>query len=337
MKLLVTGCAGFIGANFVKYILENHHDDKVIGVDCLTYAANLDALEELKSLSFLGVREKRVGNGRFSYYRENICDANMMHRVFELEHPDVIVNFAAETHVDRSISDSEPFVRTNVEGVRVLLKLAREFGTRRFHQVSTDEVYGDMPTDSQARFDESSPLCPSSPYSATKAAAELLALSYHRTHGVEVSISRSSNNYGKYQHAEKLIPTVIRHALANSQIPIYGDGSNTRDWIFVLDNCRAIDQIIRHAPSGNGKIYNIATGTSVQNLELVYTILDILGKPHSLVSLVSDRKGHDRSYPVDPTLAFRVLGWRATASVISTFSTELVETVRWYERLYSTR
>lgn len=310
MKLLVTGCAGFIGANFCNYLLDNYPQDSVVGVDCLTYAANKEALDELKKSENL------------TFYKNNICDRETMEHVFATERPDVVVNFAAESHVDRSIEDSSAFIETNVLGVGVLLDMSKKYGIKRFHQISTDEVYGDTPLDCCESFTEDSPLKPSSPYSASKAAADLLALSYMRTHGLPVSVSRSSNNYGKFQHKEKLIPMAISRALEGNPVTLYGDGKNLRDWLFVLDNCRAIDLIIRAGECG---VYNVGAGNQVSNLDLVKRILSFLGKPDAEIVFVEDRKGHDRRYAVSPD-KIKSLGWMPEAE----FDKELKSTVRWY-------
>lgn len=313
MKLLLTGCAGFIGANFTNYWLDNHTADTVIGVDCLTYAANLPALARLKA------------RDRFCFYQTNICDRTAMEKVFQTEAPDVVINFAAESHVDRSIERSRIFVETNVLGTQTLLDLCLQYGVRRFHQISTDEVYGDLPIESDVAFAENSPMKPSSPYSASKAAADLLVLSYHRTHGLSVSISRSANNYGKYQHAEKLIPKVIEYALKGQRIPIYGDGRNVRDWVHVDDHCRAIDAIVRGAPSGS--VYNVGSGVLLPNIVLVKEILKQLGKSEELIEFVADRKGHDRKYALNCDKIAAELGWQPQVD----FADGLRETIAWYK------
>ena len=310
MKLLVTGCAGFIGANFTEYILDSYKQDTVIGIDCLTYAANLPALAELK---------ERSG---FTFYKHNICDAEAMERVFSLERPDVVVNFAAESHVDRSIEDSTAFLRTNLIGTGVLLDMSKKYSVKRFHQVSTDEVYGGISLNSDLCFDEDSPLNPSSPYSASKAAADLLALSYMKTHGLPVSISRSSNNYGKYQHKEKLIPATIDRILSQNPPILYGDGKNMRDWLFVLDNCKAIDLIIRTGEYGT---YNVSADNQRSNLDLVNKIMTLLGIPDGEIAYVADRKGHDRAYAVSSE-KIKNLGWKPEAD----FDRALKNTVEWY-------
>ena len=311
MKILVTGCAGFIGANFCEYILDNYPSDVVIGVDCISYAANIDALEGLKN------REN------FRFYKENICDVYAIDMIFSAEKPDVVINFAAESHVDNSISDASVFVKTNVLGTQVLLDASMKYGVGRFHQVSTDEVYGDLHIGSDKSFDENAMLNPSSPYSASKAAADLLAMSYMRTHGLPVSISRSSNNYGKYQHTEKLIPMTIKRILSGEPVPLYGDGSNVRDWLYVMDNCSAIDTIVR---KGKCEIYNIGADNPISNIELVKKIMTHLGMPNGEITFVEDRKGHDKMYSIN-SAKIRDLGWCCVAD----FDTELRDTVEWYK------
>ena len=313
MRIIITGCAGFIGTNFTKYWLDNYTEDTVIGVDCLTYAANLPALAELKL------------HDKFKFYKTNICDQQAVEKIFQSEAPDVVINFAAESHVDRSIADSRVFVETNIIGTQTLLDLCLQYGVKRFHQISTDEVYGDLPLDTDEVFAEDYPLKPSSPYSASKAAADMLVLSYFRTHGLSVSISRSVNNYGKYQHTEKLIPKVIEYALRDKPFPIYGDGLNVRDWIYVDDHCRAIEKIVRNAPSGS--IYNVGSDTLLSNITLVKEILRQLGKTEDLITFVADRKGHDRKYALNCDKLISELGWKPQVD----FSDGLKETILWYK------
>lgn len=312
MKVLLTGCAGFIGTHFVRYLLAQHPEFRIVGVDALTYAANPRELAKTRE------------NARFAFYHADICDREAMREIFERERPEIVVNLAAESHVDRSIALPAPFVRTNVLGTGVLLDLACEFSARRFHQVSTDEVYGDLPLDSTERFTEDAPLCPSSPYSASKAAADLLALSYYRTYGLSVTVSRSSNNYGAYQHPEKLIPLTVSRALGGEPIPVYGTGENRRDWLHVLDHCRAIDAILARGRAG--EIYNIAAGNELSNLALVRRILSLLSLGDDLITFVPDRAGHDRRYPVDTTKIERELGFFSRHP----FSEGLAETVEFY-------
>ena len=311
MKLLVTGFAGFIGANFTQYILEKYPCDSIVGVDCLTYAASDIALRQL------------IGRKNLTFYKYNICDREAMDRIFDAERPEVVVNFAAESHVDRSIENSAAFIETNVHGTGILLDMSKKYGVKRFHQVSTDEVYGDMALDSDGCFTEESPLNPSSPYSASKAAADLMALSYMKTHGLPVSISRSSNNFGKYQHKEKLIPMAIDRILSDNPVTLYGDGKNMRDWLYVIDNCRAIDLIIRAGECG---VYNVSADNQLSNIELVKKIMLRLGKPDAEIAFIEDRKGHDRKYSVSSE-KIKSLGWMPKAE----FETELKNTARWYK------
>ena len=315
MKLLITGAAGFIGSNFVDYVLDHHPEDTVIGLDKLTYAGNLDNLA--------GRRQDR----RFRFFRADICDREAVFPLLERESVDCIVNFAAESHVDRSLQDPGVFLRTNVLGVGVLLDGTAQFGVSRFHQVSTDEVYGDLPLDRpELKFDEGSPLCPSSPYSASKAAADLLALSYFRSFGTPVTITRSSNNYGPRQYPEKLIPRMIRRARAGRPLPVYGDGRNVRDWIHVLDHCAAVDLVIRKGRVG--EVYNVGGGNERSNLDLIRLLLSLMGKDEALISFIADRKGHDRRYAVSTEKISTQLGWRPAVE----FNSGIRETIRWYLR-----
>ena len=313
MKILVTGGAGFIGGNFIHYLLREHPEEQVVCLDALTYAGNLKTLEDVRD------------NPHFTFLKGDITDAQAVDRVFRDKRPDVVVNFAAESHVDRSIQDPQLFLRTNIIGTGVLLDASRKYGISRFHQISTDEVYGDLPFDRPAlSFSETSPLSPSSPYSASKASADLLARSYHRTFGVPVSISRCSNNYGPYQHPEKLIPLTIRHALENHPIPIYGTGENVRDWIFVEDHCAAVDLILRQGKAG--ELYNIGGCQERSNLSVVKAILKILGKPESLIQFVADRPGHDRRYAINSEKLETQLGWCPAV----TFEEGIRRTIAWY-------
>ena len=313
MKILVTGGAGFIGANFIKYSLKAHTDDEIICVDKLTYCGNLESLsEELK-------------NPRFRFIKADICDAEAIGRIFEKERPDTVVHFAAESHVDRSIADPQIFVRTNIIGTQNLLEAARKYETGRFHQVGTDEVYGDLPLDRPDMFfTEDLPLKPSSPYSASKAGADFLVQAYHRTFGVNVSLSRCSNNYGPYQFPEKMIPLMIANALADKPLPVYGEGINVRDWLYVEDHCRAIDLIIRKGE--NGCVYNVGGHNEMRNIDIVRLILAELGKPESLITFVTDRKGHDLRYAIDPSKITRELGWKPETC----FKDGIRSTIRWY-------
>lgn len=313
MKLLITGAAGFIGSHFVDYVLDHHPEDTVIGLDKLTYAGNLDNLAG------------RLQDRRFRFFRADICDREAVFPLLERESVDCIVNFAAESHVDRSLQDPGVFLRTNVLGVGVLLDGTAQFGVSRFHQVSTDEVYGDLPLDRpELKFDEGSPLRPSSPYSASKAAADLLALSYFRSFGTPVTITRSSNNYGPRQYPEKLIPRMIRRARAGRPLPVYGDGRNVRDWIHVLDHCAAVDLVIRKGRVG--EVYNVGGGNERSNLDLIRLLLSLMGKDEALISFIADRKGHDRRYALSSDKLTGELGWRPAVD----FDAGIRDTLRWY-------
>lgn len=313
MKLLITGAAGFIGSHFVDYVLDHHPEDTVIGLDKLTYAGNLDNLAG------------RLQDRRFRFFRADICDREAVFPLLERESVDCIVNFAAESHVDRSLQDPGVFLRTNVLGVGVLLDGTAQFGVSRFHQVSTDEVYGDLPLDRpELKFDEGSPLRPSSPYSASKAAADLLALSYFRSFGTPVTITRSSNNYGPRQYPEKLIPRMIRRARAGRPVPVYGDGRNVRDWIHVLDHCAAVDLVIRKGRVG--EVYNVGGGNERSNLDLIRLLLSLMGKDEALISFIADRKGHDRRYALSSDKLTGELGWRPAVD----FDAGIRDTLRWY-------
>lgn len=315
MKLLITGGAGFIGSNYIRYALKEHPEDRIVNLDLLTYAGNLESVCEAAQ------------NPRYSFVQGDIADRAFVFGLFERECFDAVVNFAAETHVDRSIADPEIFVRTNVLGTTVLLDAARAFGVKRFHQISTDEVYGDLPLDRpEMAFTETSPLRPSSPYSSSKASADLFVLAYQRTFGLPVTVSRCSNNYGPRQFPEKLIPLVISRALADEPVPVYGDGQNIRDWLYVEDHCAAIDQILRRGRAG--EIYNIGGHCERTNLELVQTLLRMLGKPESLIRFVGDRPGHDRRYAVDTVKLESELGWAPKVD----FETGLRRTAAWYTR-----
>ncbi len=313
MTVLVTGGAGFIGANFIFYWLEAHPDDRLVCVDKLTYAGDLSTLAPV--LERPNVR----------FVKADICDRKKMELLFGEEHPDAVVNFAAESHVDRSIEDPEVFLRTNVIGTAALLDVCRGYGTHRFHQVSTDEVYGDLPLDRpDLRFTETSPLHASSPYSASKASADLLVLAYERTYRVPATVSRCSNNYGPYQFPEKLIPLMIANALRDRPLPVYGTGCNVRDWLYVEDHCKAIDLILQQGKSG--AVYNIGGNHELENLALVKRICQELGKPESLITYVEDRKGHDLRYAIDSGRLQRALGWRPETA----FDEGIRRTIRWY-------
>ena len=313
MTLLVTGGAGFIGANFIFYALKAHPEDRVVCLDKLTYAGNLNTLSSVMELP------------NFRFVRADICDRAAVDRLFEEEHPDAVVNFAAESHVDRSITDPGIFVQTNVMGTQVLLDASKEFGVTRYHQVSTDEVYGDLPLDRpDLFFREDTPLHTSSPYSSSKASADLFVLAYYRTYGLPVTISRCSNNYGPYHFPEKLIPLIISRALADEKLPVYGKGENVRDWLHVSDHCEAIDLIIHKGRAG--EVYNVGGHNEKTNLEVVKTILKALGKPESLIEFVTDRPGHDLRYAIDPTKLESELGWKPKY----TFETGIRQTIQWY-------
>lgn len=313
MKILVTGGAGFIGSNFIYHMLGKYPDCRIVCLDKLTYAGNLRTL-------FGALKD-----GRFRFVRGDIADGDFVYRLFGDERFDAVVNFAAESHVDRSIVNARPFLVTNIIGTQVLLDACNRYGVGRFHQISTDEVYGDLPIErGDLRFTENSPLRPSSPYAASKASADLLVQAYCRTYGTFATISRCSNNYGPYQFPEKLIPLMITHALAGKSLPVYGDGKNVRDWLHVSDHCRAIDAILRGGRSG--EVYNVGGRCELPNTEVVKRILGLLNKPENLIEFVADRKGHDRRYATDCSKTESELGWKAETD----FSVGLEQTVRWY-------
>lgn len=313
MKILVTGGAGFIGGNFVHYMLSAHADYRIVCLDKLTYAGNLSTLD--------GV----LKNPNFCFVKGDIADKEVVDGLFAKEKFDIVVNFAAESHVDRSIENPQLFLVTNILGTQTLLGAAKKYGVKRFHQVSTDEVYGDLPLDRpDLMFTEHTPLHTSSPYSASKASADLLVQAYYRTYGMPVTISRCSNNYGPYHFPEKLIPLMITRALADESLPVYGDGKNVRDWLYVEDHCRAIDLIIHNGKVG--EVYNVGGHNEMANIDIVKLILKELGKPESLIKYVADRKGHDRRYAIDPTKIHRELGWLPETK----FADGIKKTVRWY-------
>ncbi|MDD6311591.1 MAG: dTDP-glucose 4,6-dehydratase [Firmicutes bacterium] len=296
MKILVTGGAGFIGANFIFHMMEAHPDYDIVCLDALTYAGNLATLESV------------MDKPNFKFVKGDIADRKTVFELFEAEKFNIVVNFAAESHVDRSIEDPGIFLRTNVLGTQVLMDACNEYGIDRFHQVGTDEVYGDLPLDRpDLFFTEDMPLTASSPYSASKASADLLVMAYHRTYGLPVTISRCSNNYGPYQFPEKLIPLMIANALADKNLPVYGTGENVRDWLYVEDHCRAIDLIIHDGEVG--QVYNIGGHNEKSNLDVVKIILNQVGKPEELITFVGDRKGHDLRYAIDPKKIHEELGW----------------------------
>lgn len=313
MNILVTGGAGFIGSNFVFYMLDKYKDYRIVCLDNLTYAGNLHTLNPV------------LDNQNFRFVKADIADRDAVFKLFEEEKFDIVVNFAAESHVDRSIEDPGIFLKTNIIGTQVLLDASRKFGVKRYHQVSTDEVYGDLPLDRlDLFFTEETPIHTSSPYSASKASADLLVLAYHRTFKVPVTISRCSNNYGPYHFPEKLIPLMIARALADQSLPVYGKGENVRDWLYVEDHCSAIDLIIHNGRVG--EVYNIGGHNERTNLEVVKTILAELGKPESLINYVTDRPGHDMRYAIDPAKIENELGWKPKHN----FETGIRDTIKWY-------
>ncbi len=313
MKIIVTGGAGFIGGNFVHYMLNKYNDYKIICLDALTYAGNMETLEPVKN------------NPNFKFYKADIADRDAVYEIFEKEKPDIIVNFAAESHVDRSIDNPGIFLQTNVIGTGVLMDACRKYGITRYHQVSTDEVYGDLPLDRpDLFFTETTPLHTSSPYSASKASADLLVQAYHRTFKLPVTISRCSNNYGPYHFPEKLIPLMIANALADKELPVYGKGENVRDWLYVEDHCSAIDLIIHKGRVG--EVYNIGGHNEKTNLEVVKIILKELGKSEDLIRYVTDRPGHDMRYAIDPTKIHNELGWLPATK----FEDGIKKTIKWY-------
>lgn len=313
MKIIVTGGAGFIGSNFIFYMLKEHPDYRIICLDKLTYAGNLSTLKDV------------LGHKNFRFVKADICDRDAVYELFNEERPDIIVNFAAESHVDRSIEDPSIFLQTNIIGTSVLMDACRKYGISRYHQVSTDEVYGDLPLDRpDLFFTENTPLHTSSPYSSSKAAADLLVLAYYRTYGLPVTISRCSNNYGPYHFPEKLIPLMIINALNNKPLPVYGNGENIRDWLYVEDHCKAIDLIIHKGRVG--EVYNVGGHNEMRNIDIVKLICNALGKPESLITYVADRKGHDMRYAIDPTKISAELGWLPETK----FSVGIKKTIEWY-------
>ena len=313
MKIIITGGAGFIGGNFVHYMVNKYPNDQFICLDLLTYAGNLATIEQV------------MDKDNFKFIKGDIVDRKLVYEIFESENPDIIVNFAAESHVDRSIENPEVFLQTNVIGTSVLLDACRKYGITRYHQVSTDEVYGDLPLDRpDLFFTEETPIHTSSPYSASKASADLLVQAYHRTFDVPITISRCSNNYGPYHYPEKLIPLMIKNALEDKSLPVYGKGENVRDWLYVEDHCVAIDLIIRKGKVG--EVYNIGGHNEKTNLEVVKIILKELNKPESLITYVADRLGHDLRYAIDPTKMQQQLNWQPT----TTFEEGIKKTIKWY-------
>ena len=313
MKIVVTGGAGFIGSNFILYMREKHPDYRIICIDKLTYAGNLSTLKDI------------LNDKNFRFIKADICDRKAVYALFEEERPDIIVNFAAESHVDRSIENPEIFLQTNIIGTSVLMDACREYEVKRFHQVSTDEVYGDLPLDRpDLFFTEQTPLHTSSPYSSSKASADLLALAYHRTYDLPMTISRCSNNYGPYQFPEKLIPLMITNALNDKALPVYGEGINVRDWLYVEDHCKAIDLILHNGK--DGEVYNVGGHNEMKNIDIVKLICKELGKSESLIEYVADRKGHDMRYAIDPGKIHSELGWLPDTK----FEEGIVKTIDWY-------
>jgi len=313
MKVLVTGGAGFIGGNFVHYMVDKYPNYQIVCLDALTYAGNLETLESV------------MAKPNFKFVKGDIADRLFINKLFEDEQFDVVINFAAESHVDRSITDPGIFIETNVMGTQVLLDAAKKMNVKRYHQVSTDEVYGDLPLDRpDLFFTEETPLHTSSPYSASKASADLLCLAYARTYKMPITISRCSNNYGPYHFPEKLIPLMISRALNNESLPVYGNGENVRDWLHVYDHCTAIDLIVHDGKPG--EVYNVGGHNERTNLEVVKTILRELGKTESLITYVKDRPGHDMRYAIDPTKIETQLGWKPKYN----FDTGIQQTIEWY-------
>lgn len=313
MNILVTGGAGFIGANFVYHMLEQHKDYRIICVDDLTYAGNMSTLADA------------MKNENFKFYKTSICDRKAIYEIFESEKPDIVVNFAAESHVDRSIENPEIFLQTNILGTQVMMDACRAYGNIRYHQVSTDEVYGDLPLDRpDLMFTEETPIHTSSPYSSSKAGADLLVQAYHRTFGLPITISRCSNNYGPYHFPEKLIPLMIANALNDKSLPVYGEGLNVRDWLYVEDHCIAIDIIIHEGKIG--EVYNVGGHNEMSNIDIVKLICKHLDKPESLITYVTDRKGHDMRYAIDPMKIHNELGWLPATK----FEDGLKKTIEWY-------
>ncbi|MCL2110697.1 MAG: dTDP-glucose 4,6-dehydratase [Clostridiales bacterium] len=325
MKILVTGAAGFIGANHVYYVLGKHKDDEIVGLDSLTYAGNLETLDAA------------LKDPRFRFVKGDITDRAEVEALFEQEKFDIVINFAAESHVDRSIEDPGVFLRTNILGTQVLMDASRKFGVPRYHQVSTDEVYGDLPLDKpDLLFTEQTPIHTSSPYSASKAAADLLVQAYIRTFKLPATISRCSNNYGPYQFPEKLIPLMIANSLADKPLPVYGEGINVRDWLYVDDHCKAVDIISRSDKVG--EVYNIGGHNEMRNIDIVKLILGYLGKPESLITYVTDRKGHDMRYAIDPAKITADLGWAPETMFADGIKLTIdwyLENKSWWERIVS--
>jgi dTDP-glucose 4,6-dehydratase len=313
MTFFVTGGAGFIGSNFIFHMLETHPNYRIVCIDKLTYAGNLSTLKSI------------MDKPNFRFVKLDICDREGIYKLFEEEKPDIVVNFAAESHVDRSIEDPSVFLQTNIIGTSVMMDACRKYGITRYHQVSTDEVYGDLPLDRpDLFFTEETPIHTSSPYSSSKAGADLLVMAYNRTFGLPVTISRCSNNYGPYHFPEKLIPLMIANALADKPLPVYGEGINVRDWLYVEDHCKAIDLIIHKGRVG--EVYNVGGHNEMRNIDIVRMICKELGKPESLITHVTDRKGHDMRYAIDPTKIHNELGWLPDTK----FEDGIKKTIKWY-------
>ncbi len=313
MTVFVTGGAGFIGGNFIHYYMKEHPEDRVVCIDKLTYAGNLSTLAPV------------IDNPSFRFCRLDICDREGVFKLFEEEKPNAVINFAAESHVDRSIENPGIFLQTNIIGTATMMDACRNFGNVRYHQVSTDEVYGDLPLDrSDLFFTEETPIHTSSPYSSSKAAADLLVLAYHRTYGLPVTISRCSNNYGPYHFPEKLIPLMIANCLHDKPLPVYGEGLNVRDWLYVEDHCKAIDLIMRNGQIG--EVYNVGGHNEMRNIDIVKLIIKELGKSEDLITYVADRKGHDLRYAIDPSKIHSELGWLPETR----FADGIKKTIAWY-------
>lgn len=313
MIIIVTGGAGFIGGNFIHYHLNAHPDDRVVCIDKLTYAGNLSTLASV------------MDNQNFRFCKTDICDRDGVFRIFEEEKPDAVINFAAESHVDRSIEDPEIFLQTNIIGTATMMDACRTYGNVRYHQVSTDEVYGDLPLNRpDLFFTEDTPIHTSSPYSSSKAGSDLLVQAYYRTYGLPITISRCSNNYGPYHFPEKLIPLMIANCLNNKPLPVYGEGLNVRDWLYVEDHCKAIDLIVRKGHIG--EVYNVGGHNEMRNIDIVKLIIKELGKSEELITYVSDRKGHDLRYAIDPTKIHNELGWLPETK----FEDGIKKTIKWY-------
>ena len=313
MKIIVTGGAGFIGSNFIFYMLDKYPLYRIICLDKLTYAGNLSTLAPVMELS------------NFRFVKGDICDRETVYRLFEEENPDAVINFAAESHVDRSILNPDVFLQTNIIGTAILMDACPKYGIKRFHQVSTDEVYGDLPLDRpDLFFTEETPIHTSSPYSSSKASADLLVMAYYRTYGLPITISRCSNNYGPYHFPEKLIPLMIANCLNDKPLPVYGEGLNVRDWLYVEDHCKAIDLIVHGGKVG--EVYNIGGHNEMRNIDIVRLICKELNKPESLITYVTDRKGHDMRYAIDPTKIYNELGWLPETM----FRDGIKKTIEWY-------